>query len=220
MLSRTVFRTATRGFAAAAKRAQPPTRIYSPAGTYAHSLLDACIEEKADPKVVSSQLTGWVDTMEENPILKQFLDDTEFGWQEKEAKLQEHVYKEAGIGDGLGDADKVVPGTLTREIISVAIEEGQVALLPEIAADFEKLVLAHVKEVKCHVTSAAELTAAQTKKIQAKLNTLINKGETLTVSYSVDEDLLGGLTLQIGSQFQDLSARSAIINGEAALRSM
>lgn len=210
MLGRALARTSARGLVARGFA----TRIYSPAGTYAHSLLDACLAEKADPKKVSANLTNWVQTMDDNAILKRFMDDTEFDWATKDAKLEEHVYAEAGL------AGEAAEAWITREMISVCMEEDQQALLPEIAVDFETLVLDHVKEVKCHVTSASTLSAAQTKKVQAKLQSLVKKGETLTVTYDVDAALMGGLTLQIGDKFQDLSARSAIMKGEAALRAM
>jgi F-type H+-transporting ATPase subunit O len=215
MLQRQLFRTASRGFAkAAAAPAAKKLKIYSPAGTYAHSLLDACVEEKADAKKVSAALSNWTQLIDDNTSLKRFLDDTEYTWEDKQSKLEEHVYKEAGLAGETPELE------IAREMISVTMEENVTALLGEIAVDFETLVLDHVKEVKCVVTSANALTPAQVDKVAAKLKTLGATGETLTVTYEVDEELVGGLTLQIGDKFQDLSVRSAILKGETALRGL
>lgn len=217
-MQRQLFRTSSRGFAAAAAAKKPAQKaamkIYSPAGTYAHAILNATVSRKADPRVVSTGLNSWVKTMEQNNWLQRFLEDSEYTQEDKEAKLAEHCYKPLGL-----DKD-TEENMITRSMIEVAVEADSSALLPEIAVDFETLMLDHVKEVRCVVTSAAPLTDKQSSTIKTKLSTLIEKGESVTVDFGVDSSLIGGLTLKIGAKFQDLSVRTALVKGEAALRNL
>jgi F0F1-type ATP synthase delta subunit len=49
---------------------------------------------------------------------------------------------------------------------------------------------------------------------------MVDSDQIILVDYAVDPDILGGLTLLVGTKFQDLSVRSAITMGERTLRSM
>lgn len=149
---------------------------------------------------------------EHTPKLRRFLADAELDWEDKEVKLEGSVYKDLEL---MGEEHDI-----TRQMISVCIEENNHELLPEIAVDFENLVLDHNKEVKCVVTSATKLGPADEQKVEAKINDLVDDDQTFSVEYEVDPSILGGLTLKLGHQFQDLSVRSALIRGEAALRAM
>lgn len=214
-MQRQIFRPTTsfvRGFAAAAAKKKGPLKIYSPAGTYAHTLLNTCLEEKVDLRTVSDGMSAWQHAYESTPKLRRFLADSEFDYKHKDGKLEETVYKDLG----LTGEDHMI----TREMISVCIEAGHYEMLPEIAVDFENLVLDHTKQVKCVVTSAEKLSPANEEKISKKIKSLIEKDENFTVEYQIDESIIGGLTLKLGQKFQDLSVRSALMRGESALRAM
>ena len=75
---------------------------------------------------------------------------------------------------------------------------------------YATLMKAERKEVDAVITSATELTAAQTKKISAALKPHLKQGETVKLSAKVDPSLLGGLTVQIGDKRADPSAATKI----------
>ena len=75
---------------------------------------------------------------------------------------------------------------------------------------YSTLMKAERKEVDAVITSATELTAAQTKKITKALEGQIPAGSSVKISTTVDEKLLGGITVQIGDKYLDLSAASKI----------
>jgi len=202
----------SRGFAAAAAR--PKLKIYSPSGEYAHSLLEATVDEKADVKGVSAYLQKWSNILESNPEMMRYLDDQEFSWTEKEEKIVSEVMPEYEMTGESAELE------IAQEMISVCIEENTMSMFAEIAEDFDALALDHVKEVKCTVTSAQALTPAQTQKIQTQVSKMVDPDQKAMIDYEVDEEIVGGLTLLIGSKFQDLSVRSAIFSGEQALRAL
>jgi ATP synthase F1 delta subunit len=109
---------------------------------------------------------------------------------------------------------------ISQEMISVALEEGAMALFPKLAKDFNELAMDHANEVYCIVTSAEALAESHTKKIRAKLQGMVDSDQSIIVSYELDASMLGGLTLRVGSKFQDLSVRSAILAGEQTLRAL
>ena len=74
---------------------------------------------------------------------------------------------------------------------------------------FAELMKASRGEVECVITSAVALTKPQLKKIQDGLASQTG-GQKVAVSTVVDESLLGGVTVQIGDKFLDMSVASKI----------
>jgi len=211
---------------------KPGLVIFSPSGAYAQAILDSCLEHKLDPKAVHAGLDMWNDAYTGDEELRRFMDDESIGWEGCDPKtdLAEHANKDAALAGkdqllegavypevGLGDSNE---HTLCKQSIEMLQEDGQIPLMGEVADDFERLALHHLKQVKCVVTSAEALSAAYQKKVVTKVQTMAPAGFTPLIAYEVDPTLLGGLTVLIGDSFQDLSARSAILDGETELRSM
>lgn len=215
--------------AAAAKK--PSLVIFSPAGAYAQSILDAATENKFDPKAVHSSLIKWCTAYQNGEELRRFMGDESITWDgvPKDTDLGEHANKEGAIAGKAALLEKHVypklgfkspSDQLAKEAIALLLEDGKIALMSEVAADFERLALHQLKQVKCVVTSAETLSSAYQKKVQAKVQEMAPKGFKPLIDYEVDTSLLGGLTVLVGDKFQDLSARSAILDGETTLRSM
>lgn len=64
-------------------------------------------------------------------------------------------------------------------------------------------------ELDAVVTSATELSKAQMKKVTDVLKQQAG-GKAVSITTKVDQSILGGLTLQIGDKFLDLSVKSKI----------
>jgi F-type H+-transporting ATPase subunit O len=92
-------------------------------------------------------------------------------------------------------------------------------------ADASKVIEAYVQlmkarrgEVDAVVTTAEPLTAAQQKTVAAALKAKAGAGNVL-LETKVDPSLIGGLTVQIGDQFTDLSLRAKIARTKEILNS-
>ena len=107
------------------------------------------------------------------------------------------------LGQMLDGADELV-----RNFTMLVVEKGRAAELGEIAAEFEALVgvEAHVLDVE--LTTAAELSDADFKRIVADIEQ--KSGRKVQATRSVDPDLIGGIVLQAGSMRLDASVRGRL----------
>ena len=71
-------------------------------------------------------------------------------------------------------------------------------------------------EVTAEVTSAKALTKAQSEKLAKVLTERV--GKTVNINATVDESLIGGLVVKVGSQMIDSSIRSKLANLQNALK--
>jgi len=85
--------------------------------------------------------------------------------------------------------------------------------LPEamgVIATYKQLMAAYRGEVSAKITSADPLTKQQMDQVKKALSGRIQKGETLMVETVVDPSILGGLKVQIGYFFIDLSLATKV----------
>lgn len=71
-------------------------------------------------------------------------------------------------------------------------------------------------EVSAEVTSAKKLTKAQTDKLAKTLKASV--GKDVKVNVSVDESLIGGLIVKVGSKMIDSSIKSKLSNLQNAMK--
>lgn len=105
---------------------------------------------------------------------------------------------------GLGDI-------VTRTLLLMA-SKGRLFVLPALLAEVRRLLAEARGEVTAEVRTAKALTKTQSEKLQKVLAKVTGKNVKLDVA--VDEDLIGGLVVKVGSKMVDGSIRSKL----AALR--
>ena len=88
--------------------------------------------------------------------------------------------------------------------------------LASVISDFRKLLAQHKGEVTAEVTSAYKLTATQVTALKKKLKSTV--GRDVNVEASVDESLLGGLIVKVGSQMIDTSLRTKLANIQVSMK--
>ena len=80
--------------------------------------------------------------------------------------------------------------------------------LPQLVAVLRNMVAEEKGEVTAEVTSAKALTATQEKKLAASLKASV--GKDVNIDATVDESLIGGLVVKVGSKMIDTSIRSKL----------
>nr|WP_175581758.1 F0F1 ATP synthase subunit delta [Pseudooceanicola sp. HF7] len=80
--------------------------------------------------------------------------------------------------------------------------------LPQLVKRLEELLAEHKGEVTAEVTSAEPLTKEQSEKLSAMLAETI--GKQVKLQTTVDESLIGGLVVKVGSRMVDTSIRSKL----------
>ena len=81
-------------------------------------------------------------------------------------------------------------------------------VLPQLLSALRGMIADEKGEVTADVTSATVLTKAQADQLAATLKARI--GKTVKLNVAVDEDLIGGLIVKVGSKMIDTSIRSKL----------
>ncbi len=89
-------------------------------------------------------------------------------------------------------------------------------VLPQLLAALGEMIAEEKGEVTAEVTAAAELTKAQAEKLAASLKKTV--GKTVKLNTTVDESLIGGLIVKVGSKMIDTSIRSKLASLQNAMK--
>ena len=107
-------------------------------------------------------------------------------------------------------------GERGSNFVKVLAENGRLALLPEISAQFETLKAHAEGVVEATITSAQALTQAQVDELVGGLKAKFNR--SVTVQLAVDADLIGGAVIAIGDQVIDGSVKGRLQRMSFALQ--
>lgn len=97
---------------------------------------------------------------------------------------------------------------LVRNFLFVVIDRRRIALLGQIREAFERLVDEREGIVRAQVRAAGELRPEHRARLEEALERLT--GRQVRSDYAVDEELLGGLVLRLGSTVYDGSLRGRL----------
>lgn len=120
-------------------------------------------------------------------------------------------------GRGIGAiAEKAEFSDLTRRFLLLVAQNRRLLFLPYMIRAYGAFLAAERGEIDAQVTSAVKLTEAQ----ESTLAKLLDKGTGKTVKLRtvVDEDLIGGLVVQVGSRMIDNSLRTKIQDLSVAMK--
>jgi F-type H+-transporting ATPase subunit delta len=104
-----------------------------------------------------------------------------------------------------------------KNFVAMLVENGRLALLPEIGTQFQALKNAAEGAADAEITSAFELTDAQVKDLVATLERKF--GRKLNPTVKVDSSLIGGVRVAVGDEVLDTSVRAKLQNMYVALAS-
>jgi F-type H+-transporting ATPase subunit delta len=99
-------------------------------------------------------------------------------------------------------------GERGSNFVKVLAENGRLALLPEISAQFETLKANAEGTVEATITSAQALTQSQIDDLVAGLKAKFNRA--VSVQVAVDPELIGGAVIAIGDQVIDGSVKGRL----------
>jgi F-type H+-transporting ATPase subunit delta len=88
--------------------------------------------------------------------------------------------------------------------------------LPHLLSALSNLIADEKGEVTAEVTSASELSAAQAKKLAETLKK--QTGKTVKLDTAVDESLIGGMIVKLGSRMIDTSIRAKLATLKNAMK--
>lgn len=106
--------------------------------------------------------------------------------------------------------------TLTANTLALMADKRRLFVLPQFAAQLADLIAAEKGEVTAEVTAARALTAAQSKKLAETLKASV--GKTVKLKTTVDESLIGGLVVKLGSTMIDTSVKAKLAALQNAMK--
>lgn len=192
--SSTVRRVAVRSFSDAAHR--PVIDLHGIHARYANATYTAASKAGILEKV-EGELAALAKTASTSPAFAGFLENPLINRDRKSSSI-EGLMKEA----------KVSP--ITLNLCTTLAGNAKLAELPKVVAAYTQLMKAKRGEVDATIISAHELTKKQGDAIAAAIKSNSKGAKEVIISSKIDPSIIGGIQVQIGDQFLDLSIKSRI----------
>jgi F-type H+-transporting ATPase subunit delta len=162
------------------------------AEVYARSLFEVANEHDVLDDV-HDQLGEFADALSESRELQVFFFSPYFSSEEKKD----------GIGKAVEDADE----RLVR-FLELLAERHRMPVLFRIRREFEALYAEERKLLPVTITSAVELDKGTVKRIGDEIQD--RTGKRIELTTSVDPDVIGGLSMQVGNLIMDATIRARL----------
>ena len=170
------------------------------AGRYASALLECAGETSLS---VADDLCALARVVAESADLRQLFHAPHYGRADQEKALRAVLAR--------FDLQQV-----TQNFVLLMCQNRRLAIFSDVVAVFLAELARRRGEVRAQVTAAQELTEAQKKSVAAALADRFGPG--VVVESHVDEKLIGGLIVQVGSQMLDGSLRTKLQRLELAMK--
>jgi ATP synthase, F1 delta subunit len=179
----------------AASAHRPPLDLHGLHARYANATYVAASKGSMLDKV-ENELAAIKLTAAKSPAFRSFLENPLISRDDKEKGVEE-MFK--------GKVSNV-----TLNLMMTLAGNARLSEAPKIADTYSQLMKAKRGEVEATIISADPLTKAQVSAIEAAMKSQVGKNKSVVLSAKVDPAILGGLQVQIGDQFLDLSVGSKI----------
>lgn len=172
------------------------------AGRYASALFDLARDQgKLDE--AARDLDALRRLLDESPDLTRLVRSPLFE-RDQQTKAIAAVLERSGLG------------SLVRNFVGVVARNRRLFALRDMTTGFARLLAAHRGEMTAQVTSAHPMSDAQLARLKAELSAEMKTDVRLEAA--VDESLLGGLVVRVGSRMIDSSIRSKLRRLEFAMK--
>ena len=100
--------------------------------------------------------------------------------------------------------------------LGVMADKRRLFVLPQLVSQLREMIADDKGEVTAEVASAKALTKAQSDKIAKTLKASV--GKDVNIKATVDESLIGGLVVKVGSKMIDTSIKSRLNSLQNAMK--
>ena len=172
------------------------------AARYAAAVFDLAKEEQALTALEADAdaLSAALDASEElrsvisSPVIT----------REEQAKVMDAIASKLGVS------------ALVANTLQLMASKRRLFVLPHLLADLAARIATEKGEVTAEVTSAAALSADQASKLAATLKARV--GKDVKLKTAVDESLIGGLVVKLGSTMIDTSVKAKLAALQNAMK--
>jgi len=172
------------------------------AGRYATALFELAVESKKLP-AIEKDLTA---------LGAMFADSDDLT-----ALVKSPLYSREDQASAMGAIAKAAKlSPITKNFLDLMAAKRRLAVLPEAIKGFAALAAEKRGEINAEAITPQALSAAQKKTLTAAIKKAVGQDVKLTVS--VDESIIGGLIVKVGSQMIDTSISSRLSGLQTALK--
>ncbi len=127
------------------------------------------------------------------------------------------IYTRAQQGEAIAAlAGKMGLSEIMTNTLNLMASKRRLFVLPQLVTALRNAIAEDKGEVTADVVSATALTEAQSDKLAKSLKAAT--GQTVTLNATVDESLIGGLVVKVGSKMIDTSIRSKLASLQNAMK--
>ncbi|SIS58321.1 ATP synthase F1 subcomplex delta subunit [Roseivivax lentus] len=131
--------------------------------------------------------------------------------------IQSPVYSRDTQGRAIrAIADKMGLTDVMKNTLSLMADKRRLFVLPAMIAQLRDMIADEKGIVTAEVTSAIELSSAQSEKLAETLKKQV--GRDVKIKTTVDESLIGGLVVKVGSKMIDTSIRAKLNSLQNAMK--
>ena len=200
---------AVRQFSTSSSRQQlvkAPIKVFGVEGRYAHALFSAASKSNA-LEVVESELNEVQNALNTDADLAAYCFDPSIKKADKQAVL-EKAMKESNMSE------------VTTNFISALAENSRLKKAHGIIGAYNQIMRAYRGEVSCTITTAKPLGAADMDNLEASLRKFVQADQTLKIDTEIDPSLIGGMVVNIGEYYLDMSMKTKIAKISRALQEL
>lgn len=165
------------------------------ASRYARALVDVVMSQKIDPAIAVQQVNTIVDAVKESADLRKVWEAPDILASQKRNLLD-------AIGKQIGMQRTI------RNFFAVLIDHQRIAMVEQIARQFEVELDAELGFAEAQVTSARPLSDGEKRELESRVANMT--GKKVRARYSANPELLGGVMLQVGSTIYDGTVRGQL----------
>ncbi|MEM9270737.1 MAG: F0F1 ATP synthase subunit delta [Pseudomonadota bacterium] len=172
------------------------------AGRYATALFELAKDAK-DLDTLSKDMDAFSAALGDSPELRDVITSPVYT-RDEQGKAISAVAAKMGVS------------SLVANTLALMASKRRLFALPQLIEGVKALIADHKGEVTAEVTSAKPLTKAQVSALEKQLKTAA--GKDVVLSQSVDESLIGGLVVKLGSRMVDTSIRAKLSKLQNAMK--
>ncbi|MDA0781341.1 MAG: F0F1 ATP synthase subunit delta [Rickettsiales bacterium] len=161
---------------------------------YAKAVFELALESKSVDKV-QKDFVSLQELLKESQNLREAVQNPVISKSEQHNAML-FILKKIGVND------------ITEKFIKVLIDNGRLKILYDVASSYFEMVKEHNGEVTANIISAKPLLKKQITDIEKSLSKTLNK--TVTAQEQVDEAILGGIIVRVGSKMIDASVSGGL----------
>ena len=162
---------------------------------YARAFVDVVVGSKLDSARTLQELQTIVVNFQSSSELRKVWESPAIPAEQKRRLLDAIVQRE-GISRPV------------RNFAAVLIDHHRIALIADVAKNFEKELNSRLGFAEAQITSARELNPAERRALESQVEKLV--GKKVRARYDRDESILGGAIVQVGSTIYDGSVKGQL----------